>query len=161
MQDSDLLLKRLIEHKVEFVIVGGFAAVAHGVTLVTQDMDVCCRFSGENLLRLQRALEGLNPVHRITPQRLPLALTLDNCGGLENLYVSTDIGVLDCLGSIAGIGGYEEVLAGSMEIELEVGKCRILTVDALIRAKKAMDRPRDAEAVLQLEAIRERLDTGR
>ena len=41
MQDSDLLLNRLIEHKVEFVIVGGFAAVAHGVKLVTQDMDVC------------------------------------------------------------------------------------------------------------------------
>lgn len=158
MQDSDLLLKRLIEHKVEFVIVGGFAAVAHGVTLVTQDMDVCCRFSVENLLRLQRALDGLRPVHRITPQRLPLTLTADNCGELKNLYISTDIGVLDCLGSITGVGDFEDVLAGSMEIELEVGTCRILTVDALITAKRAMDRPRDAEAVLQLEAIRERSD---
>ena len=45
MPDFESLLNRLIQSNVEFVIVGGFAAVAHGVSLPTQDIDVCCRFT--------------------------------------------------------------------------------------------------------------------
>lgn len=156
MQDMELLLTRLIQHKVNFVIVGGFAAVAHGVSLVTQDIDICCDLSAENLLQLQKAIKDINPVHRMTPQRLPLELTKETCKGLKNLYLSTDEGQLDCLGEIIGLGGYESVLQRSEEIELEMGTCRILTMQALIEAKKAMNRPRDRETVLQLTAIREK-----
>ena len=161
MAELESLLKRLIDHAVEFVIVGGYAAAAHGATLVTFDMDVCCRFSPDNLMRLQAALADLHPVHRMTPRRLPLSLTPANCVGLKNLYLATDWGQLDCLGAVAGIGGYEEALMGSEEIALQFGRCRILSLDALITAKRAMDRPRDREAVIQLEAIRERRTTGR
>jgi len=156
MQDMELVLQRLIRDNVEFVIVGGFAAVAYGVTLVTMDIDVCCRFSTDNLMRLQQALADLNPIHRMTPQRLPLELTAEKCEGLKNLYLSTDWGQLDCLGSVKGVGGYEEVFDQSDEIELEIGTCRILSIDALIKAKKAMDRSRDKETVLQLNAIKEK-----
>jgi hypothetical protein len=149
----ELLLERLIKHSVNFVIVGGFAAVAYGVTLVTQDIDVCCDFSADNLLRLQEAIEDLNPVHRMTPKRLHLQLTAEKCKGLKNLYLSTDKGQLDCLGEVKGLGDYEAVLRKSEEIELDIGTCRILTIQALIDAKKAMDRPRDRETVLQLTAI--------
>jgi len=75
---------------------------------------------------------------------------------LKNLSISTDIGVLDCLGSIAGLGDYDAVLESSVQIELDVGTCRVLTVDSLIKSKRAMGRPRDIEAVMQLEAIKER-----
>jgi len=156
MHDTDLLLQRLIKHDIEFVVVGGFAAVAYGVTLVTMDIDVCCRFSTDNLLRLQQALADLNPIHRITTKRLPLDLTIEKCETLKNLYLSTDWGQLDCLGSIKGIGDYEEVFKQSNEIELDIGTCRILTINALIKAKNAMDRPRDKETVLQLNAIKEK-----
>ena len=156
-EDMDLLLGRLVEHDVEFVIVGGFAAVAYGVTLVTQDIDICSRFSVDNLMRLQDALKDLSPVHRMTPKRLPLNLTPDRCEKLTNLYLSTDWGQLDCLGEIKGVGDFEAVLAQSEEIDLDFGSCRIVTIDALIEAKRVMDRPRDREAVLQLTAIRERL----
>lgn len=157
MQDNiHLLLKRLIEHKIEFVIVGGYAGVAYGVTLVTQDIDICCRFSVDNLMRLQKALKELHPVHRMTPKRLPLKLTRETCKSMRNLYLSTDWGQLDCLGRILGLGDFEEVLAQSEEIELDFGPCRIVTIDALIKAKRAMNRPRDREAVLQLTAIKER-----
>ncbi len=158
MQDMELLLERLIKHKIDFVIVGGFAAVAYGVTLVTQDIDICFDFSVDNLLRLQQALDDLNPVHRMTPKRLPLALTAEKCKGLKNVYLSTDWGQLDCLGQIKGIGEYEEVVRQSDEIELDIGTCRILTIQALIAAKRAMNRPRDKEAVLQLTAIKEKAD---
>jgi len=54
MQNLSELTRRLIAAQVEFVLVGGFAAVAHGVTLVTRDVDICCRFSEANLMRIQR-----------------------------------------------------------------------------------------------------------
>jgi hypothetical protein len=107
-------------------------------------------------LRLQQALKDINPVHRMTPQRLPLDLTAENCKGLKDLYLSTDWGQLDCLGQVKGIGGYEEVVRRSDQIELEIGACRILTIQALIEAKRAMNRPHDIEAVLQLTAIKEK-----
>lgn len=152
----DLLLQRLIENNIEFVIVGGFAAVAYGVTLVTQDIDICCNFSPNNLLRLQEILVDLNPLHRMTNKRIPLELTVEKCKGLKNIYLTTDLGQLDCLGAITGVGDYKEVLKHSIEIELDIGKCRILTINALIKAKIAMGRPRDQEAVFQLNAIKEK-----
>ena len=60
MQNLSELLRRLIAAQVDFVLVGGFAAVAHGVTLVTRDVDVCCRFDEPNLMRIQTALADLH-----------------------------------------------------------------------------------------------------
>jgi hypothetical protein len=74
MQNLSELTRRLVEAQVEFVLVGGFAAVAHGVTLVTRDVDICCRFSEANLLRIQATLADLHPAHR-SRRDLPLALT--------------------------------------------------------------------------------------
>jgi hypothetical protein len=156
MPDLDSLLERLLRHHVELVVVGGFAAVAHGASILTQDIDLCCPFTPENLLRIQEALEDLHPVWRMTPARLPLHLTRENCKGLRNLYLETDWGQLDCLGTILGVGDYEAALAASLEIELPAGKCRILNLDALIQAKLAMGRARDKETVFQLRSIQER-----
>jgi hypothetical protein len=156
LPDLESLLERLIQHQVEFVVIGGFAAVAHGVTLLTQDVDVCCRLSVDNLLRIQRALADLHPVHRMPPQRPALVLTPETAAEFRNLYLETDWGQLDCLGEVSGVGAYEQALQESTEIELAAGPCRILSISALIRAKEAMGRPRDREAIVQLRAIRER-----
>jgi hypothetical protein len=145
MNDLESLLKRLVDHRVEFVIVGGYAAVAHGVSLVTRDVDVCCRFTPKNLLHLQEAIADLHPIHRMTPLKLPLQLTAKNCRGLKNLYLKTDLGA---------VGGFTTVLRQSIMVDLGFGQCRILDIDALIKAKEAMDRPRDRETVLQLRAIK-------
>ena len=161
MSDLEGLLERLLKEHVDFVVAGGFAAVAHGSTLVTMDIDICCRFDAGNLMALQRALRGVHPVHRMTPQRIPLKLAPRACETLKNLYLDTDYGQLDCLGAIAGIGPFEDVKNRSEEIVLPFGRCRVLTLDALIEAKKAMGRPRDKEAVLQLQAIQERLESGK
>lgn len=155
--NSDLfdILKRLSEGHVSFVIIGGFAATVYGCTILTEDMDICCDFSPENLLRLQNALAGLHPVHRMTPNRKPLELTPNTVTGLKNLYIDTDLGILDCLGYVNGIGDFQHVLKGSRKIEVEGIKLNILTLDTLIRAKEAMQRPHDQQAVIQLKAIRE------
>ena len=148
------ILKRLAEADVNFVIVGGFAGVIYGCTCVTQDLDICCDFSPDNLLRLQKALTGLNPVHRMTPGRKKLVLTRDKCAFLKNLYLDTDIGQLDCLSFINGVGDFQSVKKESMLIEAGNIQLPVLNLDALIESKKAMKRPRDKEALLQLEAIK-------
>jgi hypothetical protein len=152
MQNLSELVRRLILGNVEFVLVGGFAAVAHGATLITRDVDICCRFTEENLLRIQEALSDLHPLHRSRPD-LPLQLTKEQCADLKNLYLRTDLGVLDCLGEILGVGDFERVLERSHEIELPFGKCRILSIDALICAKEVMNRDQDRVAIKHLREI--------
>ncbi|MEI6280314.1 MAG: hypothetical protein WCQ16_13185 [Verrucomicrobiae bacterium] len=151
------LVCRLHSGGVEFVLAGGFGVMAHGSALMTRDVDVACRMEPDNLLRLFEALESLRPVHRMTPKRLPFTRGQAEQGGLENLYLSTDWGQLDCLGEIKGIGGYAECFARSEALDLDGCEIRVLTLEALIEAKRAMGRPRDLHAVLELEAIRERL----
>jgi predicted nucleotidyltransferase len=153
--DFPSLLRRLARAGVNFVIVGGYAGVVYGCTLVTQDIDICCDFSPGNLLALQAALADLHPVHRMTPGRLPLGLTAENVGEFRNLYLDTDLGHLDCLSEIQGLGGYDTVASASQMIEIDGISVRVLTIDALIAAKEAMNRPRDREAIRQLRAIKE------
>jgi hypothetical protein len=158
--NNDLLdiLKRLTENKVSFVVIGGFAATVYGSTIVTEDIDICYDFSPANLGRLQKALAGLHPVHRMTPERKPLELPPENITGLNNLYLDTDLGVLDCLSYVEGIGDFEQALKVSRKIETDGLILNILTIDALIRAKEAMHRPYDQQAVVQLKAIREQIN---
>jgi hypothetical protein len=155
VDDLEGLLERLIQHDVAFVVVGGLAAAAQGVTLVTHDVDICCPLDDETLARLARALDGLHPVHRMTPTRIPFDPAAGSSRGLKNLYLATDIGQLDCLSSVKGIGGFDDALAESVEIDFGPGRCRILSVSGLIRAKTAMGLPRDRQAIAQLQAIRD------
>ena len=154
MSDQSSLLRRLSAAGLDFVIVGGYAGVVHGCSYVTQDIDICCLFAPENLLTLQKALADLHPVHRMTPCRQRLELTAENAAQFTNLYLDTDLGRLDCLSEIAGLGNFTQVDQVSERIEVDGTPLRILTIEALIQAKKAMNRPRDHEAIRQLEAIK-------
>jgi len=153
-QDFLSLLFRLNKEDVKFVIIGGFAGVVHGCTFVTQDIEVCYESTTENLLRLQNALADIHPVHRMTPERLKLELTRENCKDYKNLYLDTDIGQLDCISFVQGIGDFKKALQSSQVIEVENHKFNVLRIEALIEARKALNRPRDREAIIQLEAIK-------
>jgi hypothetical protein len=153
-EDFIELLERLVKAGVDFVIVGGFAGTVYGCMMVTQDVDICFDFSPANLLTLQKAIADLNPVHRMTPGRKKLELTEENCGNFKNLYLDTDIGRLDCLGSIKGVGDYQKVKEESVTVETGGVRLQVLNIDALIESKKAMNRPRDRQAIAELEAIK-------
>ena len=148
------LLARLVKAEVRFVLIGGYACIVHGGTLSTLDVDVCCDFTPDNLLRLQQAVDDLNPVHRMTPKRIPLSLTAKNCQNLKNLYLDTDLGQLDCISEVLGLGDFGQVEQMCQTIEADRIQLKVLSRDALIQSKKAMGRPRDREAVHQLEAIK-------
>lgn len=155
-QDDKALLSRLQSRNVEFVIIGGVCGLMHGVPLVTRDLDICCSFTGENLRRLESAVCDLHPVHRLAANKLPFKLTDELCSSLKNLYLNTDLGILDCLSEVAGVGGYEQAFERSITYHLSYGEVRILNIDALIAAKEAVGRERDRQAVRFLRAIKER-----
>jgi hypothetical protein len=158
VKQLEQILERLIQSEVEFVVVGGFAAMAHGSPLITQDVDICLRPSGGNWMRLQDALDGLHPVHRMTPDKRALELTVEFCRALKSLYLDTSWGQLDCLSEVDGVGDYEKIVTDSEELELPFGLCRVMSLDALIQSKEAIARPKDILALTHLKAIREAKD---
>jgi hypothetical protein len=151
------ILKRLVEAKVEFSLIGGLASRHYGVTLVTEDVDICARFTLENLQRIESAVKNFHPRHRLTANRLPLEMNEQLFRGLKNLYLITDLGVLDCLGEVAGVGDFDAVLQKSELKQFPFGRCHVLGIEALIDAKKTVGRPHDLAAVTQLAAIKEKI----
>lgn len=71
----------------------------------------------------------------------------------KNPLFVTDLGQLDCLGEVKGIGDFNAVMERSVELEMETFQLRVISIDALI---EAMGRPRDLENVKILRALRER-----
>ena len=155
-QDDKALLARLYQERVEFVLIGGVCGVVHGSGLLTVDLDVCCRFNPPNLRRLEAALRDLHPWHRLTPNRLPFVLTDDLCVGLKNLCLQTDLGKLDCLSEVTGVGGYDEALTRSVESKMSFGTIRMFDLETLILSKEAARREKDSYALPILRALAEK-----
>ena len=151
--DLPELLKKLAGAEVDFVLVGGFAAVAHGCTLVTRDVDVVIAMDPGSLLKLWSALATVNP--RFKGSDPPRTFTERDAGtpGWKNLYLETDLGPVDCLGEVKAIGDYSQCLARSVEWDLEGSAIHILDREALIESKLAIGRERDRQAAIQLEIL--------
>jgi hypothetical protein len=151
------LLKRLNDNGVAYVVVGGLAGVAHGSGLVTEDVDVCAPLDRENLVRIWAALDGLNPRWRMSPEQPRPPDSPDSLVGYKNLYLITDLGQIDFLSEITGVGPYEDVSRCSISVDLGGVVCRVLDLDTLIHSKRAMGRPKDHQAAIELEALRDRI----
>ena len=156
----EAIIRRLINLQVDFVLIGGLASIMHGAPVVTNDVDVCLRFSRDNLDRLVKAIGDLHPRHRLAAQRLPLEINDENWNIFKNIYVETDLGILDCLGEVAGIGGIDQAVAVSEETTMSFGTFRILNLDGLIRAKEAAGREHDLKTVGYLRAIKAKRQAG-
>lgn len=155
MTDYRALLGALTEGEVEFIIVGGAAATAHGSARLTLDLDVVYRRSKSNLARLARCLEPHHPYLRGAPRGLPFRLGEPTLRAGLNFTLTTDLGDLDLLGEIAGGGGYEDLLPGAPTLSIFDLPCKVLSLEALIRVKRAAGRPKDLEALAELEILLE------
>lgn len=153
MQDFNRLLQRLADAGIEFVIVGGFAAVTHGSSYVTRDLDICAVLTPENVEKLRRTLADWHPRHRLTPQRLSFLEHPAPGQPLQNLYLQTDVGVVDILSSILGVGDFARLRAQSEEIEVGDWRYQLMSLDDLIRSKEALGREKDLLTAKELRAI--------
>lgn len=153
----DELLARLDAEGVEFIVIGGVAATAHGSTRVTLDLDVLYSREPENIERIVAALKDLHPYLRGAPPGLPFRFESKTLAAGLNFTLTTDRGDLDLLGTVSGVGNYSEAFSDSVEIEAFGRPLRCLSLEQLLRAKRAAGRPKDFEVIAELEEIRDGL----
>ena len=153
--DYKKLIPLLVRRQIKFVIIGGVAAVVHGSARVTFDLDVVYARDQENILRLVQALKPHSPYPRGAPPGLPFVFDQETVQSGLNFTLTTTLGDLDLLGEVLGGGTYEEVLQHSEEIEVFGVNCQCVGLEHLIQIKRAAGRPRDFEAIAELEAILE------
>lgn len=153
MQTFSQILQRLTDAGLEFVIVGGYAAVAHGSSYLTRDVDICTVLTDENVAKLRRALADWNPKHRMTPQRLSFLQYPPLGQPLKNLYLQTDTGVIDILTSVLGVGDFDRLKSRAEEVEVEGRRYLLISLEDLILSKEALGRERDLLTAKELRAI--------
>jgi predicted nucleotidyltransferase len=154
------LIGALVDSKVRFILIGGVAATVHGSSRLTRDVDVVYDRQPENIERLIQALSPHHPVLRDAPAGLPFRFDRMTVAAGLNFTLKTDLGDLDVFGEIAGGGTYSNLLPQTISIEVFGRRCDCLSIDQLIAVKRAAGRPRDVEAVAELELIRERTRTS-
>lgn len=157
MASTLALLRRLVTEKVDFVLVGGMAAIAHGSASVTEDVDVCVRFDEVTLRGVFSALKGTHPRERMNVARPPLGDDPLRHVGNRNLYVTTDEGIIDFLGEITGLGAFDRVAAHAVSLQLADFSVKVVGLEDLILAKRTLGRPKDQRVARELEQVLKRL----
>ncbi len=151
----EAILTRLAEAGVDFVVIGGVAGLVHGSARVTFDVDICYKRTPENIRRLCDTLAPLNPRLRGAPEGLPFRFDPETVKAGLNFTLTTDLGAVDLLGEISGLGDYEGVKAASETLPLYGLEMSVLSLEGLLVAKRAADRGKDKEAIVELEALLE------
>jgi predicted nucleotidyltransferase len=153
LTDFNALLRLLTENKVEFIIVGGAAATAHGSARLTIDLDVVYSRNRANISRIVKALQPLEPYLRGAPPGLPFDWSVETIEKGLNFTLTTTLGAVDLLGEIVGGGGYDQLVVHTIDIEVAGVSCQCLALERLIEVKRAAGRPKDLEVVAELEQI--------
>jgi len=150
---SARILATLVARGVDFVVIGGIAAVMHGSPRMTQDVDVCFAADAANLEALGRALDDLHARLSGVPENIPFVPDARTLKGIEVLTLETDAGRLDVLARPAGAPGYEALR--SRAERMDIGACAVLvaSIRDLVAMKRAAGRPKDLGDIAELEAI--------
>jgi hypothetical protein len=147
------LVQALVDSGVDFVIIGGWCAILHGSSYLTNDLDICYSRVPGNLKRLAAALAPCHPKLRDLPSGLPFVwdeVTLRN-GSLFTL--STDLGILDLMAEVAGVGGFEEAKTHSIQVQAFGRTVWTLDLPSLIQAKRSAGREKDLRLLPELESL--------
>ena len=147
----------LAKAEVEFVIIGGVALRSHGSAYLTQDLDICYSRSRTNLQRIVDALKPLKPRPRGFPDELPFIWDRSTLQNGTNFTFKTTLCDLDLLGEVPGVGTYEDALKNSVTNDFDGFPVKVLSIDALIRAKETAGRPKDVPGLNELYALRDSL----
>jgi predicted nucleotidyltransferase len=145
---------------VRFILIGGVAATIHGSARLTQDLDVVYERTPENLQRLAAALSPHKPYLRGAPPGLPFLWDVETLRRGLNFTLTTDIGDIDLLGEVPG-GMYAELIDHTVGVRVFGVDCRCIDLEWLIVLKRSAGRPKDLEAIAELEKLlEERLATS-
>jgi hypothetical protein len=163
--DASTIVQILEHHQVSYVRVGGFAAVLYGARRPTEDIDIAPATTVDNLDRLSRELRALNA--RIRVDGMPDALDFDTSAealrGMTMLNLRTAYGDCDLTCTPAGFPhGYDDLIGASIERRVGDVVVKVAALEDIIHSKASANRPKDQEALPELEALaRRRRESGR
>jgi hypothetical protein len=155
--DAEAILRVLVEHGVEFVLIGGLAVAVHGYPRGTKDVDVVPQDGRENAERLFAALTAIGArqleVGDFRPEEMPVPFGVDGLAMGGNWALRTERGRVDVMGRVPGVGGYDELTDDSLLVDIrEVGVVRVAGYRDVVTMKTTAGRPEDA---IDLQRLRE------
>ena len=136
------LLKGLSEAGIEFIVVGGLAAVTQGAPVTTFDLDIVHHQTDENTKKLSVFLKSISAIQRRPDDKI-IEPTEKDLKAKGHLLLNSRLGPLDILAFIEQGRGYRELLSDAVEIELYGYKVNVLSLHALIELKRDSKDPRD------------------
>lgn len=156
MTDIQALIARLRAEDVRFAVIGAVALILRGGSRVTMDLDLSYERSRDNAQRLARALAALHPRLRGAPPELPFLWDAQTIRSGLNFTLTTDLGDIDLLGEVTGLGGFAEVAALASEVDVDGAPLLVLTLAGLERSKRAVGRAKDLLDLAEIAKLRER-----
>ena len=154
--DYEALIGALVDKHVDFVIIGAVALVLHGSARVTRDLDICYSREPSNLKALAGALKAFAPTLRGAPDTLPFTLDAATLASGLNFTLTCSAGDLDLLGEVTGLGGFAVVKRLSEPMTVYGREIRVLSLDGLERAKRAVGRLKDLADLREIIELRRR-----
>lgn len=153
--DAIELLRTLESRGVDYVLIGGFAAVVHGSPFLTQDVDITPEQSRANLTKLSDALSDLHAKIRtgVEPEGLPFAHDAESLAGARTWNLVTDHGDMDVAFVPDGTEGYPDLARDAELYDIRGVKVRIASLADVIRSKQAANRPKDQRVLPTLREI--------
>lgn len=140
------ILDTLARHEVDFVVVGGVAAILEGAPISTFDVDVVYHRTEENNERLAAALRDLNALYKDPAGRL-ISPDTAKLATINRHLLRTDLGPLDVLIHIGKDLAYEELVDRSVEYEVAGLHLKVLNLETVIESKEFADRDKDRAAL--------------
>jgi len=150
----DEILRRLVERGVDFVVIGGIAAVLHGSARNTFDLDICFATDDANLAALSDVLVALDARLKGVDEQVPFVPDAQTLRQIELLTLVTSLGELDVLARPQGAPPYRELRANADRYDLGGFNVSVASIDDLIAMKQAAGRAKDLLDVEELEAIK-------
>lgn len=156
---AEELFACLDRHGVEYVLIGGLAAVLHGSPLPTVDADICPSEDHENLCRLAGALEDLDARVRTpdTAEGVRFPRDAKFLSGVAMLNLVTRAGDLDLTFTPAGTAGYADLAARAGSVLVHGVSVPVASLEDVIRSKEAANRPKDLRALPTLRQLLEEI----
>lgn len=157
--DAETILRTLVEHGVDFVVIGGLAVAAHGFPRATKDVDVVPTPDRENRRRLYEALAalGAEPLEfgDFRPEELPVPFAPEGLDEGGNWALGTRAGRVDVLQWVPGIDSYDDLRRGAIAADVPgVGGVLFAGYEHVLAMKRAAARPQDTRDIEELQAIR-------
>jgi hypothetical protein len=159
--DAAAILRRLVERGVDFVVIGGIAAVLHGSARNTFDLDVCFATDPANLEALGEVLVALGARLKGVEDEVPFVPDAMTLTRVEVLTMVTRFGELDVLARPAGAARYDALRRRAERFELGGFSVLVASIEDLISMKQAAARDKDLADIRELEAIRRLRRRGR